>query len=289
MAQYLQEIGHDVWMVDAAALPSTHLDIVEPAQAYEYLKGRFRADEAFPAETWNTLRTVGQLRQFLTNKSRREQALQAAGEIEEIPEEWKKLKPKFLRMKLNKWCDEVWFSKMRSRGIELERCPDCNLTVRKGQHQCTTAASNVVEYHRGVPFRKVAKISQEGANIKVKKGKVLDVETMKKNQEEYMEQRKVEGEPIRNAKETLPAQQSYSAPSEGNQSREDIVMARNIWTGLPENERRDSATKKSRTEPQSVMLVDASMFRDLKDKVAELLRKSDIGQPPREERNPRVG
>lgn len=86
--------------------------------------------------------TYNDLDHYLKNMDREEfeKRLSISGQ-QLIPKELETLTEQELHRSVKHWMDSVWYEHMRSKGIDLQRCPKCKLASRINGHGCLATAT----------------------------------------------------------------------------------------------------------------------------------------------------
>jgi hypothetical protein len=140
-----------------------------------------------PEETFNSFRTLNDLRNYLWKISPRERIFYQEGDIP-IPALLKTKTITAVTRWIKEWREQVWAKHMKSRGVDLYRCQNCNLTVKKG-HECLKTTTGKIKYEKGLPMRTTIQVSAQNGRLATKKRKEVDIDLATKNYQDIQKQR----------------------------------------------------------------------------------------------------
>jgi hypothetical protein len=120
------------------------------------------------------VKTIRELISYLYYASPRQKALHRYWEVD-VPEEWKKQDLAQLSATVRSWKDEKFAEHNINRGIEVERCPDCKFTYRRGtSHACFVTRNPQITYNKGIPEIKATRVTATDGKVSQKSQKEVE-------------------------------------------------------------------------------------------------------------------
>jgi len=136
--------------------------------------------QPIPEKDLQGIKTINDLRRYITENSHRDRIWSQAGR-HVVPEGLLQKPYTEVCQWVRQWRDKVWSDNLLTRGIELVKCPDCGLHVRKDDHKCFVVKSKAVMYKGGLPYNKSTQVTTQGDKIVTRTKKQLDLVTAIKN------------------------------------------------------------------------------------------------------------
>ena len=220
------QLPYDLDIIDAIAFPGTATpqvtmkDIYEEdphASPEEMLNKLYkvvkenrriaRLPRPIPEQDADRLFDVNGLRRYMTENSAREKLWMKEGR-RPLPENFRTMTIPELAAWLRDWREAVWITHMASRGITLERCDKCGLTVKKDDHQCFLGKSKQIRYEGGVPIQRTLQVVGKGTKVQTINKKQVHLETAIKNYDKsqnYMPSQRKKANPLINVVPPVPA------------------------------------------------------------------------------------
>jgi hypothetical protein len=118
--------------------------------------------------------TVNELRRYIYDHSVRERIFLEAGNVPVPADLLDRPYPEVVQWARD-WREKVFQNSLSTRNVELEKCHDCGLLVRKGDHKCFVVKSRQVTYKGGLPYNKATQVVAKGDRIVTRTRKALDV------------------------------------------------------------------------------------------------------------------
>ena len=139
-----------------------------------------RMPKPIPTQFLENITDINGLRRYMTENSAREKLWMKEGK-KSPPTNLPSMTVPEIAAWLRDWREAVWITHMGTRGIVLERCQQCGLTVKKDEHQCFIGKSKQITYEKGIPIQKTLKVVGQGARVKTFQKKQVHLDTATKN------------------------------------------------------------------------------------------------------------